>query len=177
MAPLHLNKQDSQKNGWHIVGAHVTFGSPRIKPVHTWSQGGVDHPTILVIGDSGVAISKQVQKKCDSFLVVPDISRSLSVVKYMDTPDTVGVAIATLMGGRLKQFGIDSHNAALASGEDPDRELDQESDQDNEDEPDQPAKRVSRFRKDIKPERKPQETDDPFKNNRPPAKKSSRLAW
>ncbi|KAF9362553.1 hypothetical protein BGX34_005944 [Mortierella sp. NVP85] len=165
--------QASQMNGWHVVGAHVTFGSPRIKPPHQWPSQGVDRPTLLVIGSSGVEISKQIQKKCDSFIVVPDISRFPSVVRYMDGPVVAGIVIATLMSGRLKQASIDAHNALIASGE-PEESLKPDLDGD-EDEPFKPTKRVLKNK--ISPVPKRQEEDDPFKNNRSQPRKTSRISW
>jgi hypothetical protein len=162
-------------NGWHVVGAHVTFGSPRIKPPHKWPSQGVDRPTLLVIGSSGVEISKQIQKKCDSFIVVPDISRSPSVVRYMDGPVVAGIAIATLMSGRLKQASIDAHNTLIASGE-PDESLEPDLDEDDEDEPFKPTKRVLKNKISPMPKRQ-EEEDDPFKNNRSQPRRSSRISW
>ncbi|KAK3824828.1 MAG: hypothetical protein J3Q66DRAFT_326138 [Benniella sp.] len=166
--------QASQTNGWHVVGAHVTFGSPRIKPPHKWPSQGVDRPTLLVIGSSGVEISKQVQKKCDSFIVVPDISRTPSVVRYMDAPVVAGIAIATLMSGRLKQASMDAHKALIASGE-PDESLEPDLDDDDEHEPFKPTKRV--FKDKISSMPKHQEEDDPFKNNRSQPRRSGRISW
>lgn len=162
-------------NGWHVAGAHVTFGSPRIKPPHKWPSQGVNHPTILVIGSSGVEVSKQVHKKCDSFIVVPDISRSPSVVRFMDGPVVAGIVMATLMSGRLKQASIDTHNALIASGE-PDESLEPDLDDDDGDEPFKPTKRAPNNNTNPMPKRQ-EEDDDPFKNNRSQSRRTSRLSW
>ncbi|KAI8353489.1 hypothetical protein B0O80DRAFT_69152 [Mortierella sp. GBAus27b] len=143
--------------------------------MYKWSLNGVDRPTILVIGGNGVTVSKQIMKKCDHYILVPDITRIPSRVKHLEAPVTVGVAISALMAGRMKQIGIDSHNAALAAGEAVDQELAQQSDRDDDDndDDDRPAKPVDRT---TKPVRKSPDTD-PFKNNRSWRKPSGRLSW
>ncbi|KAF9982584.1 Ribose methyltransferase [Modicella reniformis] len=164
---------ESQSNGWHVVGAHVTYGSPRIKPFSAWPQEGVESPTILVIGGSGIEITKQIQKKCDSFILVPNISPIPSIVTDLYPPVIAGVALSTLLAGRLKQFALDPNNAIVASERESD--LDNQDEDEDEDEPDRPFGRV--VKKQIKPERNRQEVENPLDKIDSPSKKRSKLPW
>ncbi|KAF8936170.1 hypothetical protein BGZ58_004494 [Dissophora ornata] len=93
--------QDSQKNGWHVVGAHVTFGSKRSRPLHTWPDTGVDQPTLLVMGSEGNGLRKQIMNQCDSFIQVPSLGTAVSNVDSLNVSVATGIILSKLMGGRF----------------------------------------------------------------------------
>ncbi|KAF8931783.1 hypothetical protein EDD21DRAFT_444371 [Dissophora ornata] len=103
--------QSSKENGWHIVGAHVTYGSPRNRPIYKWSAEGVEKPTLLVIGNNGQGLSRQITGKCDSYIQIPTLSRIQSRVDSLAGNVNAGVFMATLMAGRMKRFEEDPANA------------------------------------------------------------------
>ncbi|KAG0354777.1 hypothetical protein BGZ54_001482 [Gamsiella multidivaricata] len=96
--------ESSKANGWHIVGAHTTYGSPRTRPFYNWSPEGVDQPTLLIIGNTGRELSRQIAAKCDSFIQIPPLSRIPSTVHSMGGNVVAGIAMSTLMAGKLKRF-------------------------------------------------------------------------
>ncbi|GJJ68056.1 21S rRNA (GM2251-2'-O)-methyltransferase [Entomortierella parvispora] len=93
--------QNSQKNGWHVVGAHVTYGSKRNRPLQKWPDTGVTQPTILVMGGEGDGIRKQIQNQCDSFIQIPNLSQIETNVDSLNVGVATGIILSKLMGGRF----------------------------------------------------------------------------
>ncbi|KAG0254869.1 hypothetical protein BG011_005463 [Mortierella polycephala] len=93
--------QMSKENGWHVVGAHVTYGSKRTRPLHTWPETGVDQPTLLIMGNEGNGLRKQIMNQCDSFIQVPCLSLIPSNVDSLNVSVATGIILSKLMGGRF----------------------------------------------------------------------------
>ncbi|KAG0049289.1 hypothetical protein BGZ83_005899 [Gryganskiella cystojenkinii] len=96
--------QNSQKNGWHVVGAHVTYGSKRNQPIHRWPETGVSQPTILIMGSEGDGLRKQIVNQCDSFIQIPNLSKITSNVDSLNVGVATGIILTKLMGGRFLQL-------------------------------------------------------------------------
>ncbi|KAF9125690.1 hypothetical protein BGW39_007216 [Mortierella sp. 14UC] len=140
----------SQENGWHVVGAHVTYGSKRNRPLHNWPETGVDQPTLLIMGSEGNGLRKQIMNQCDSFIQIPTLASSPTGVDSLNVSVATGVILSKLMGGRflrlpknLKKF---PHRVLRHGGEgkedDEDaeggeEEYDEEDDEDEEEEEDE----------------------------------------
>ncbi|KAG0312481.1 hypothetical protein BGZ99_009470, partial [Dissophora globulifera] len=99
--------QASSANGWDIVGAHVTYGTPRVRPIYTWPVDGPVRPTLLVIPSDGRKLSKQIMAKCNYLIQVPTLSRIVSSVDSLEPSVLVGVAMATLTAGKRRLFEQD----------------------------------------------------------------------
>ncbi|KAF9963625.1 hypothetical protein BGZ70_007287 [Mortierella alpina] len=137
--------KQSQENGWHVVGAHATHGSKRSRPFHTWPDTGVDQPTILVMGNEGNGLRKQIMDLCDSFMQVPSMSTLQSNVDSLNVSVATGVILSKLMGGRflhlpknLKKHPMrirEAHGKGSA-GDDQDSEDEEDMDEDQEDQDD-----------------------------------------
>ncbi|KAF9949874.1 hypothetical protein BGZ72_008366 [Mortierella alpina] len=136
--------KQSQENGWHVVGAHATYGSKRSRPLHTWPDTGVDQPTILVMGNEGNGLRKQIMDLCDSFIQVPSMSTLESNVDSLNVSVATGVILSKLMGGRflhlpknLKKHPMrlrDRHGKEATDGDqDSEDEEDMDEDQDDRD--------------------------------------------
>ncbi|KAF9409214.1 hypothetical protein BGZ94_002027, partial [Podila epigama] len=113
--------KNSQANGWHVVGAHVTYGSKRNRPIHKWPETGVDQPTILVMGSEGNGLRKQIMNVCDSFIQVPSLSSIETNVDSLNVSVATGVILSKLMGGRflhlpnnLKKFPFRNQDVKIA---------------------------------------------------------------
>ncbi|KAG0372177.1 hypothetical protein BGX24_000602 [Mortierella sp. AD032] len=91
----------SQENGWHVVGAHVTYGSKRNRPLHTWPETGVDQPTLLIMGSEGNGLRKQIMEQCDSFIQIPTLTSSATGVDSLNVSVATGIILSKLMGGRF----------------------------------------------------------------------------
>ncbi|KAG0273415.1 hypothetical protein BGZ95_010760 [Linnemannia exigua] len=142
----------SQENGWHVVGAHVTYGSKRNRPLQTWPETGVDQPTLLIMGSEGNGLRKQIMNQCDSFIQIPALTSSATGVDSLNVSVATGIILSKLMGGRflrlpknLKKFphrvlqhgGSSSGEGEEEEGEgdeDDDGEDDYKEDEDEEDE-------------------------------------------
>ncbi|KAG0200386.1 hypothetical protein BGX28_006531 [Mortierella sp. GBA30] len=136
--------KQSQENGWHVVGAHVTYGSKRSRPLHTWPDTGVDQPTVLVMGNEGSGLRKQIMDLCDSFIQIPCMSSLESNVDSLNVSVATGVILSKLMGGRflhlpkhLKKYPL-RHTQGLgnesANSEGLDTEIDEDDDSEDMDE-------------------------------------------
>ncbi|KAG9327513.1 hypothetical protein KVV02_000462 [Mortierella alpina] len=140
--------KQSQENGWHVVGAHATHGSKRSRPLHTWPDTGVDQPTILVMGNEGNGLRKQIMDLCDSFIQVPSMSTLQSNVDSLNVSVATGVILSKLMGGRflhlpknLKKYPMRSQYAhgkeSTGDDQDSEDEVDMDEDQDDQDDEDE----------------------------------------
>ncbi|KAF9983102.1 hypothetical protein BGZ75_005426 [Mortierella antarctica] len=138
--------KQSQENGWHVVGAHATHGSKRSRPLHTWPDTGVDQPTILVMGNEGNGLRKQIMDLCDSFIQVPSMSTLQSNVDSLNVSVATGVILSKLMGGRflhlpknLKKYPLRNQYALgkESTGDDQDSEDDVDMDEDQDDQDDE----------------------------------------
>ena len=83
------------------MGAHVTYGSKRNRPIHKWPETGVDQPTLLVMGSEGDGLRKQIMNQCDSFIQVPNLSMIDSNVDSLNVSVATGIILSKLMGGRF----------------------------------------------------------------------------
>jgi len=83
------------------VGAHVTYGSKRNRPIQKWLETGVDRPTLLVMGGEGDGLRKQIQNQCDSFIQVPNLSRIENNIDSLNVGVATGIILSKLMGGRF----------------------------------------------------------------------------
>ncbi|KAF9189052.1 hypothetical protein BGZ51_000161 [Haplosporangium sp. Z 767] len=93
--------QRTKENGWHVVGAHVTYGSKRTRPIHAWPETGVDQPTLLIMGNEGNGLRKQIMNQCDSFIQIPCLSVIPSNVDSLNVSVATGIILSKLMGGRF----------------------------------------------------------------------------
>ncbi|KAG0034541.1 hypothetical protein BGZ82_005726 [Podila clonocystis] len=142
--------KNSQENGWHVVGAHVTYGSKRNRPIHQWPETGVEQPTLLVMGSEGNGLRKQIMNQCDSFIQIPSLSTIHSNVDSLNVSVATGVILSKLMGGRflhlpqnLKKFPLRNSNGISGQegrelgegtgGDDEDDEVEDVNDDDDDD--------------------------------------------
>ncbi|KAF9985625.1 hypothetical protein BGZ65_010332 [Modicella reniformis] len=93
--------QISQSNGWHVVGAHLSPDLKRSRPLHTWPVTGVDQPTLLIMGNEGNGLRKQIADQCDSFIQIPCVNNNDSVVDSLNVSVATGIILAKLMNGRF----------------------------------------------------------------------------
>ncbi|KAG0361038.1 hypothetical protein BGZ54_009267 [Gamsiella multidivaricata] len=136
--------QASQKNGWHVVGAHVTYGSKRNRPWHTWPSTGVEQPTLLIMGNEGNGLRKQIMGQCDSFIQIPCLSTTESNVDSLNVSVATGIILSKLMGGRflslpknLKKFPLRAlRGQESATAEDRDGQDEDDDTGDNDDDED-----------------------------------------
>ncbi|KAF9901690.1 hypothetical protein EC991_005795 [Linnemannia zychae] len=134
----------SQENGWHVVGAHVTYGSKRSRPIHTWPETGVDQPTLLVMGSEGNGLRKQIMNQCDSFIQIPTLAGVHTGVDSLNVSVATGVILSKLMGGRflslpknLRKFphrGLGHSIAGTESDDEEEGEYDEDEEEEDEDE-------------------------------------------
>ncbi|KAF9583804.1 hypothetical protein BGW38_008475 [Lunasporangiospora selenospora] len=96
--------QESQKAGWYVVGAHVTYGSKRNRPIHTWPETGVSQPTLLVLGNEGNGLRKQIMRQCDAFIQIPPLALRESEVDSLNVSVATGIILSKLMGGRFSNI-------------------------------------------------------------------------
>jgi hypothetical protein len=111
--------QESQANGWQVIGLKAAYGSKRLKPFYTFPGTGIDRPTILIVGGSGLGISKSAERQCDSFIHVPVLSRmapSFGQVISLPVPVVSGIAMSRLIGGRFAASGSDMKTGQAAPG-------------------------------------------------------------
>ncbi|KAG9068163.1 hypothetical protein KI688_011758 [Linnemannia hyalina] len=143
----------SQENGWHVVGAHVTYGSKRNRPLHTWPETGVDQPTLLIMGSEGNGLRKQVMNQCDSFIQIPTLSGAPTGVDSLNVSVATGIILSKLMGGRflrlpknLKKYphrvsrfgaGVEGEDEEDEDEEGEDKEEEEEDDEEEEEEKDE----------------------------------------
>ncbi|KAG0097660.1 hypothetical protein BGZ93_002276 [Podila epicladia] len=144
--------KNSQENGWHVVGAHVTYGSKRNRPIHQWPETGVDQPTLLVMGSEGNGLRKQIMNQCDSFIQIPNLSTIHSNVDSLNVSVATGVILSKFMGGRflhlpqnLKKFplrnlggiaGQEGRELGVGTGGDEEDDEDEDEDDDVNDDDD-----------------------------------------
>ncbi|KAF9373957.1 hypothetical protein CPB97_000216 [Podila verticillata] len=153
--------KNSQANGWHVVGAHVTYGSKRNRPIHQWPETGVDQPTLLIMGSEGNGLRKQIMNQCDSFIQIPCLSTIKSNVDSLNVSVATGVILSKLMGGRflhlpqnLKKFplrdsdgfsGQEGREVGVGTGGDDedhdDEDVDDDEDDDEEEEEEKEVKK------------------------------------
>ncbi|KAF9169319.1 hypothetical protein BGX20_010477 [Mortierella sp. AD010] len=137
---------ESQKNGWNVVGAHVTYGSKRNRPIHEWPVTGVDQPTLLIMGNEGFGLRKQIMNQCDTFIQIPPLSTTVSNVDSLNVSVATGIILSKLMGGRflhlpknLKKFPLRvgrTTGSDKNDGDDGDKEYDGDNDNDDNDDAD-----------------------------------------
>ncbi|KAF9347534.1 hypothetical protein BGX26_000987 [Mortierella sp. AD094] len=134
---------DSQENGWNVVGAHVTYGSKRNRPIHDWPVTGVDRPTLLIMGSEGFGLRKQIMNQCDTFIQIPCLSTSVSNVDSLNVSVATGVILSKLMGGRflhlpknLKKFPLRIGRTAGSDKNDDDDGVDDDSKENGSDDDD-----------------------------------------
>ncbi|KAF9336043.1 hypothetical protein BGZ91_010189, partial [Linnemannia elongata] len=109
--------KESQANGWQVIGLKAAYGSKRLKPFYRFPKRGIDQPTILIVGGSGVGFSKSAERQCDSFIHVPGLSHmkmAFGEVASLPVPVVSGIAMSKLVGGRM----ADTAAAAAAAGTD-----------------------------------------------------------
>ncbi|KAF8943677.1 hypothetical protein BGZ47_005192 [Haplosporangium gracile] len=134
----------SQENGWHVVGAHVTYGSKRNRPLHTWPETGADQPTLLIMGSEGNGLRKQIMNQCDSFIQIPTLSGAPTGVDSLNVSVATGIILSKLMGGRflrlpknLKKFPHRPPRGVGVEGEDDDEDEEEQDDDYDEEEEDE----------------------------------------
>ncbi|KAF9148570.1 hypothetical protein BG015_009700 [Linnemannia schmuckeri] len=111
--------KESQANGWQVIGLKAAYGSKRLKPFYTFPKHGIDQPTVLIVGGSGVGISKSAERQCDSFIHIPTLSRmamSFGEVASLPVPVVSGIAMSRLVGGRLAAAGSDNSDWRAGGG-------------------------------------------------------------
>ncbi|KAF9917995.1 hypothetical protein BX616_010692 [Lobosporangium transversale] len=159
----------SKSNGWSIVGVQGVFGSKWTQPIHTWPSEGVYRPTILVLGNNGCKISKQVAKNCDACISVPSLSTSTTMMDSAGGPATAGMVISKLMGGRYQYIN------RILTGESKSRSLQNELSEDAEDDSDKYAD-MDEGGKRSEPQRQLQLDDNDHKG-RSSRVRSNKLLW
>ncbi|KAF9360164.1 hypothetical protein BGX34_007919 [Mortierella sp. NVP85] len=127
--------QESQANGWDVIGAHISFGSKRNRPLHTWPETGVDKPTLLIVGNEGKGLRDQIAKQCDAFIQIPNVNAEESVVESLNVSVATGIVLAKLMNGRfmnlpknLKMYPHRIHSHKIKKSKDDDDDDDDEDD-------------------------------------------------
>lgn len=143
------------------MGAHVTYGSKRNRPIHQWPETGVDQPTLLIMGSEGNGLRKQIMNQCDSFIQIPCLSTIKSNVDSLNVSVATGVILSKLMGGRflhlpqnLKKFplrdsdgfsGQEGREVGVGTGGDDedhdDEDVDDDEDDDEEEEEEKEVKK------------------------------------
>ena len=96
--------QESQANGWQVIGLKAAYGSKRLKPFYRFPEHGIDQPTILIVGGSGIGFSKSAERQCDRFIHVPGLSRMAMAFgedASLPVPIVSGIAMSKLVGGRM----------------------------------------------------------------------------
>ncbi|KAG0060022.1 hypothetical protein BGZ89_012605 [Linnemannia elongata] len=114
--------KESQANGWQVIGLKAAYGSKRLKPFYSFPKHGIDQPTILIVGGSGVGFSKSAERQCDSFIHVPGLSHmkmAFGEVASLPVPVVSGIAMSKLVGGRM----ADTAAAAVAGTDSSDRKV------------------------------------------------------
>ncbi|KAF9195640.1 hypothetical protein BGZ50_004038 [Haplosporangium sp. Z 11] len=89
----------AQANGWHVVGAHKTHGSKRSLPYNVWPSTGVNRPTILILGDSCMSISKQAARHCDMFVDFPT-RHNMGKKFSLESSVAAGIVLDRMLAGR-----------------------------------------------------------------------------
>ena len=85
---LSIKSKNSAYNGWKICGTDIHDENARtLEPAEQ-----VDQPTILVLGNEGEGLSKNVIKKCDEHVYIGSIEKSDN---RNDFVDSLNVSVAT----------------------------------------------------------------------------------
>ncbi|KAG0240315.1 hypothetical protein BGX31_002067 [Mortierella sp. GBA43] len=127
--------QESRENGWDIVGAHLSNGSKRNRLFHTWPETGVDKPTLLIMGNEGNGLRKQIANQCDSFIQIPCLNANDSIVESLNVSVATGVILSKLMRGRYlnlpKNLKMYPHRPSRKDDDDDRGDYDDDDDDDD----------------------------------------------